>query len=58
MPEARLAGSKPASSRPGRIPAGKPETDQTRVGLFFTDRKPGRRFVDVPLGATSIEIPA
>src|SRR5262249_6763062 len=37
---------------------GKPETDRTRVGLYFTDRKPERRLMDIPLESNRIDIPA
>src|SRR5471032_2712570 len=36
---------------------GKPETDRTRVALYFTDRKPQRRLMDIPLGSNRIDIP-
>ena len=39
-------------------PTGKPETDQTTVNLYFTDRKPERRLLDIPLGSSAIDIPA
>ena len=39
-------------------PTGKPETDQTRVALYFTDRQPVRRMMDIPLVSTHIDIPA
>jgi hypothetical protein len=38
-------------------PLGKAETDRTRVGLYFTDRKPERRMMDIPLGSNHIDIP-
>ncbi|HYW41586.1 MAG TPA: hypothetical protein VE959_01940 [Bryobacteraceae bacterium] len=38
-------------------PTGKPETDRTRVALYFTDRKPVRRAMDIPLGSNHIDIP-
>ena len=38
-------------------PTGKPEKDQTRVALYFTERKPARRLLDVALGSTAIDIP-
>ncbi len=38
-------------------PTGKPETDRTRVGLYFTDQKPTRRLMDIPLGSNHIDIP-
>jgi hypothetical protein len=37
-------------------PTGKPESDRTRVALYFTDRKPERRMFDIPLGSTRIDI--
>ncbi len=39
-------------------PTGKPESDLTRVALYFTDRKPARRAMDIPLGSNRIDIPA
>jgi hypothetical protein len=39
-------------------PTGKPERDQTRVALYFTDRKPSRQTMDIPLGSNRIDIPA
>lgn len=39
-------------------PIGKPETDQTSVALYFTDRKPARYATDIPLGSNRIDIPA
>lgn len=38
-------------------PTGKPETDRTRVALYFTDQKPTRRATDIPLGSSQIDIP-
>lgn len=38
-------------------PTGKPESDQTSVALYFTDRKPTRRAADIPLGSNRIDIP-
>jgi len=38
-------------------PTGKPETDRTRVDLYFTGRPPTRRVIDVALGSTAIDIP-
>jgi len=38
-------------------PTGKPETDRTRLALYFTDRKPQRRVMDLPLGSKRIDIP-
>lgn len=37
-------------------PTGKPETDQTEVGLYFTDRKPTRNNNIVLLGSSDIDI--
>jgi hypothetical protein len=37
-------------------PDGKPETDRTRVGLYFTNRKPARKAFDIPLGSNVIDI--
>jgi hypothetical protein len=39
-------------------PTGKPDTDRTRVALYFTDEKPQRRLMDIPLGSNAIDIPA
>ncbi len=39
-------------------PTGKAETDRTRLALYFTDRKPVRRMMDIPLGSNAIDIPA
>src|SRR5262249_1170642 len=39
-------------------PTGKPETDSTRLALYFTSRKPQRRVMDLPLGSNRIDIPA
>jgi len=39
-------------------PTGKPETDRTRVALYFTGQKPKRRLMDIPLGSNRIDIPA
>jgi hypothetical protein len=39
-------------------PTGKPETDRTRVALYFTDQGPKRRLMDIPLGSNRIDIPA
>jgi hypothetical protein len=38
-------------------PDGKPETDRTRLALYFTDQKPRRRAMDIPLGSNRIDIP-
>lgn len=38
-------------------PTGKPETDRTRLALYFTDRKPSRHLMDIPLGSNRIDIP-
>jgi hypothetical protein len=38
-------------------PTGKPETDRIRLALYFTDRKPTRRMMDIPLGSSRIDIP-
>jgi len=37
-------------------PTGKPEADLTRLALYFTDRPPQRRMMDVPLGSNHIDI--
>lgn len=39
-------------------PTGKPETDRTRVALYFTPQKPRLHLTDVPLGSNRIDIPA
>lgn len=39
-------------------PTGKPETDRTRLALYFTPNAPARRLMDVPLGSNRIDIPA
>ena len=39
-------------------PTGKAETDRTRVALYFTDQKPKRRLMEIPLSSNRIEIPA
>jgi hypothetical protein len=38
-------------------PVGKPETDRTRLALYFSDRPPARRLMDIPLGSSRIDIP-
>jgi hypothetical protein len=38
-------------------PTGKPEKDRTRVGFYFTDRKPERHGFDIPLESNRIDIP-
>jgi hypothetical protein len=38
-------------------PTGKPETDQTKVGLYFTDRKPERNVSVAVLGVLNLDIP-
>ena len=38
-------------------PTGKPETDRTRVALYFTDEMPKRHLRDVGLTSNRIEIP-
>lgn len=39
-------------------PTGKPESDRTRVALYFTPEKPRRRLVDIALESNRIDIPA
>jgi hypothetical protein len=39
-------------------PTGKPETDRTRLALYFTPQRPRRYLMDVPLGSNHIDIPA
>jgi hypothetical protein len=39
-------------------PIGKPETDRTRVALYFTPDKPRRHLTDIGLGSNRIDIPA
>ena len=38
-------------------PTGKPETDRTRLALYFTPNAPKRRLMDVALGSSHIDIP-
>ncbi len=38
-------------------PTGKTEREQSTVGLYFTDRPPQRRLLDIPLGSRNIDIP-
>jgi hypothetical protein len=38
-------------------PTGKPETDQTRLALYFTPNPPKRRLMDIALGSSHIDIP-
>ncbi len=38
-------------------PTGKPESDRTRLALYFTAQKPARRMMDIPLGSNRIDIP-
>ena len=38
-------------------PTGRAEADRTRVALYFTDRRPQRSIMDVPLGSNRIDIP-
>ena len=38
-------------------PTGKPETDRTRVALYFTDEKPKRHLRDIGLTSNRIDIP-
>jgi hypothetical protein len=39
-------------------PIGKPEHDRTRVAIYFTDQKPTRHGMDIPLESHRIDIPA
>lgn len=39
-------------------PTGKPESDRTRIAIYFTDRKPSRHATEIPLGSNHIDIPA
>jgi hypothetical protein len=39
-------------------PTGKPETDRTMVGLYFTDKKPVKNPTGILLGSEEIDIPA
>ncbi len=39
-------------------PTGRIEQEQSSVALYFSDRPPTRRLVDVPLGSNAIDIPA
>jgi hypothetical protein len=38
-------------------PSGKPEQDRTSVALYFTNQKPRRQAMDIPLGSNRIDIP-
>jgi hypothetical protein len=38
-------------------PTGKPESDRTRIALYFTAEKPRRHLMDIPLGSSRIDIP-
>ena len=38
-------------------PTGKPETDQSALGLYFTDKPPTKWVADIPLGSHRIDIP-
>ncbi len=38
-------------------PNGKADRDRTRVALYFTDQKPSRHAMDIPLGSNHIDIP-
>jgi hypothetical protein len=38
-------------------PTGKPETDRTRLALYYTSEKPRRHLTDVPLTSNRIDIP-
>lgn len=38
-------------------PTGKPETDRTRIAIYFSDRKPSRHATDIPLGSNRIDVP-
>jgi hypothetical protein len=38
-------------------PTGRPETDRTRLALYFSDRAPARRLMDIPLTSSRIDIP-
>jgi peroxiredoxin/mono/diheme cytochrome c family protein len=38
-------------------PTGKPETDQSALGLYFTDRPPTKWVADIALGSHQIDIP-
>jgi len=38
-------------------PTGKPETDRSRVALYFTEEKPRRHLLDVGLSSNAIDIP-
>ena len=39
-------------------PTGKPETDRSRIGLYFAGQQPTRKIVDVALVVRDIDIPA
>ena len=38
-------------------PTGKPETDQSTLGLYFTDKRPTKWVADIALGSHQIDIP-
>lgn len=38
-------------------PDGKRESDRSRIGIYFTARKPARQAFDIPLGSNRIDIP-
>ena len=37
-------------------PTGKPETDRTRLALYYASQPPARRLMDIPLGSNRIDI--
>jgi len=39
-------------------PTGKAESDQSTLGLYFTDKPPAKWVMDIPLGSHQIDIPA
>jgi hypothetical protein len=38
-------------------PTGKPESEQSTIGLYFSPQPPTRRLADIPLGSRQIDIP-
>jgi len=38
-------------------PTGKPESDRTRIGLYFTEQRPTKRVTEIPLDSNNIDIP-
>jgi len=61
----RMPDGSPATLHRGTVlvmqvhyhPTGKPETDQSMLGLYFTDQAPTRHVMDIALGSNQIDIP-